>query len=286
MCRKAAHGRPRVGRKAHASASLAVGLAALFPGVAAAQNQNLPFSDPHEVQEKGKLQVEQTLDASPVRVRSQSNPAEGEHAAELRLPTELSYGLGHRVQVTDLLILKQAASTDPSLSLDAAGLRLQVLVAEKGELPIDVAFWVQALGHFDGVGGQGRLLLAKSFDPVTIRSNLWLEASARDARDGVLATSNGSLGAEAKVGDVTHLGAETWVVDRFGNAEPEAREEPAAAAFNERPHAYVGPVVSFDWKKVYWTTGVYLRLDELDRESQPGDMFGRFWLRSLLGVSP
>jgi hypothetical protein len=60
--------------------------------------------------------------------------------------------------------------------------------------------------------------------------------------------------------------------------------------FNLGPHVYAGPTVMLDLGRLWWTTGVYLRVSNLDRAvaapfpPAPGDAFGRFWVRTVIGL--
>jgi hypothetical protein len=62
-------------------------------------------------------------------------------------------------------------------------------------------------------------------------------------------------------------------------------------AFNQGPHVYVGPAFMANFGKLWWTTGVYLRVTDFDRTVAVGDMttagdsFGHFWFRTIVGLS-
>ena len=40
-------------------------------------------------------------------------------------------------------------------------------------------------------------------------------------------------------------------------------------------------MMSFD--KVWWTAAAYGRVTDTDHEMQPGDPFGKFWFRTMVG---
>ena len=66
-----------------------------------------------------------------------------------------------------------------------------------------------------------------------------------------------------------HLGIEYWM----------------RAEIDEFAHHYLGPTISIQFKRLWWTVAPYLRLDDLGVATAPNDKFGRFWVRSVLGLN-
>ncbi|HWL88039.1 MAG TPA: hypothetical protein VNO21_19685, partial [Polyangiaceae bacterium] len=54
--------------------------------------------------------------------------------------------------------------------------------------------------------------------------------------------------------------------------------------FNLGPHYYVGPTMSFNFGRFWWTSGVYLRVNDAMRSLQPGEAYGNVWFRTIVGV--
>jgi hypothetical protein len=45
-----------------------------------------------------------------------------------------------------------------------------------------------------------------------------------------------------------------------------------------------GPTALLSFGKVWWSTGPYLRASDATHAMQPGDAFGRIWVRAVVGV--
>ena len=56
------------------------------------------------------------------------------------------------------------------------------------------------------------------------------------------------------------------------------------APFNDGPHVYVGPAVLASFGRLWWSTGVYGRVTDLDRSTVVGDSYGRVWVRTIIGL--
>ena len=59
---------------------------------------------------------------------------------------------------------------------------------------------------------------------------------------------------------------------------------PTPRDFNMGPHVFVGPAFLANFGRLWWSTGAYLRVTDLDRASALGDEFGRVWVRTIIGL--
>ena len=66
-----------------------------------------------------------------------------------------------------------------------------------------------------------------------------------------------------------HVGVEYWM----------------RAKLDDYTHHFVGPAISVQFKKLWWSVAPYLRLDGLGTPTPYNDPFGRFWVRSVIGLN-
>ena len=65
-----------------------------------------------------------------------------------------------------------------------------------------------------------------------------------------------------------------------------SNQAPAAGAFNLADQQYVGPTCLLNLGRVWWTTGAYARVTNIDHVMTPGvDTFGPLWFRTVIGVN-
>ena len=62
-------------------------------------------------------------------------------------------------------------------------------------------------------------------------------------------------------------------------------EEEEGEAFGLGPHVYVGPTVMLAMDRLWWSNGVYFRATDAARRVEPGDAYGRIWVRSVIGFN-
>ena len=43
-------------------------------------------------------------------------------------------------------------------------------------------------------------------------------------------------------------------------------------------------MVLFNFGRIWWSTGVYVRVDQLGRNAEVGDTIGSIWARTIVGV--
>lgn len=90
---------------------------------------------------------------------------------------------------------------------------------------------------------------------------------------------NPTLGATYEVTPTLHVGAEGWMRIEFPNPAPPSR--PYALG----PAGYVGPALLLNFGKLWWSTGFYARVTDVDHTMQPGEPYGPIWIRTIIGLS-
>jgi hypothetical protein len=253
---------------------------ALVSAAVQANPKPLPFSYGYETLAKGAAEVEIYGDLVPtVALSSSTGSRVGYLKPEFQL--EVEYGISDHFE----LGLYATIVPDPGESLVATpetvngnGLkqRVRYRFAEAGEWPVDLGLYFELVENTKEIEVELKVLLQKRLGRVRIQCNLVVEIETYyDGRvEPVLAPT---LGATVEIRPWFHLGLESWARIEF---PPEA----GPRDFNAGPNVYAGPAINFNFSKVWWTTGIYARLNDLGRRMETGDGFGAVWVRSIIGI--
>jgi len=250
---------------------------ALVASRAAANPRPLPFSYPYETIPADEIEIEQYIDVTPVRVLD----AAGEKVWDQQylLQTELEYGLSDRLELGLYMVFENEAGGP--LAFDGLKQRLRLRLAEQGDWPVDVALYGELAEFHDEFEFEEKLILARRFGTWRAMANLWFEQSLEHYEGELEARFHPTGGITNEITPSFHLGVEYWGVTKFENDAP----RDTIAHFNDNYHHYVGPAVMLQFGKLWWTTGAYLRLDQMDRASVPGDVYGHAWVRTVVALS-
>jgi len=253
-------------------------------GGALANPRALPFTYPYETLAKGEAEVEQYADMTIVKETNSATGATPSTALYL-LQTEFEYGLLDHLELG--LYVQVAPSVSQSF-LDPATLdvgnaikqRLRYRFAEAGEWPIDVSVYGEIVESEKLFEIEAKINLQRRFGNLRLMANLSGEHEFyyNGANDWEI---NPTLGATYQVLPWLHTGIESWLFAEF----PAVRPAPSPLNFNLGPHVYVGPAVMFNWGKLWWSSGAYLRVTDVERPNNPGDLYGRLWVRTVVGLS-
>jgi hypothetical protein len=198
---------------------------------------------------------------------------------QYRLQTEFELGITDRLELGLYVVFTNDAGGP--LAFDGVKQRLRYRFAEEGELPVDTAIYGEISEFHDELEFEQKLILSKRFGKVRAMANIWFEESL-ERYEGPLETRFLPVGGvTAEITPVFHLGAEYWGVVKFENDAPAGTPE----HFNDSFHHYVGPAVSLQFGKLWWSTAAYYRLDQTGRTTEVGDQFGHAWVRTVIGIS-
>lgn len=249
---------------------------------ARANPRALPFTYPYETLAEGEAEIEQYADVSPLTALSATSGARVWYAPP-QLQTEFEYGISNRLELgLYVTFVPSHADTLTSTAAltegDGVKQRLRLRLAEQGELPVDIALYGEVVENDRELELEAKLILARRLDRLRLMVNLTAEREYYfvNRRDWVL---NPSAGLTYQVTPTFNPGLEYWMRAEFTDPDPPVRP------FNLEPHHYVGPTVLLDFGQLWWSTGVYLRLDDVARSMQPGDAFGNVYARTIIGVS-
>ena len=254
---------------------------ALAPTVANANPHALPFTYPYATLNEGQLELEQSVDLTPVHTTLSSG--NGLLVPRAILTTELEYGitdhleLGLYVQMSDS---PGGATTSGDgispLALDGIKQRLRYRLGEDGQWPVNVALYGEVAELQNEFELEGKILLEKRIGKMQLLLNLWGEREFYSAQKDEW-VANPTAGFSYELSPVVHLGAEYWMHAEYGGSD--------AGSFDPAPHHYAGPAVMFNWGKLWWSAAVYSTLNDWSHHPAIGEEFGKIWVRTMIGIN-
>jgi len=261
-------------------------LAALaLPATALANPHPLPFSYPYQTLPQGKVEVEEIVDLTPMRVAREKSDGTRDAVTSLRsrLQTELELGVTDRLELGLYFSFQQGATADtPAMRFDGLKQRLRYRFAEEGDLPLDLGLYLEVAEFHNEIEIEEKLLMSRRFGYLTAVCNLWVEQEYYFQAQQWKLIYNPTLGATYEFSPSFMLGLEYWARGRFDEAEPVA-----AAVSSDTPSGtrhYLGPTVLLQSGEAWWSTGVYARLDHLGDRQQAEDPYGKVWIRTMVGL--
>ena len=270
--------------------ALALGLAMLAASPllfstrdAQANPRPLPFTYPYQTLPEDSMEIEQYVDYTSARIEEKQDDGSIKRSwdGNYKLQTELEYGITDRLELGTYLVFKQDAAAEPTMKFDGVKERLRYRFAEEGELPVDVAVYLELAQFHDEFEIEEKVILAKRFGNFRAMANLWVEQELERGKDEFEFIYNPTVGLTYQVVQKLWLGVEYWMRGRF---EHEAAEGDAVGKFNEQTHHFLGPAVSLQFGRFWWSVGTYYRLDHTKRAAMAGDEMGKVWVRSVVGI--
>jgi hypothetical protein len=246
---------------------------------ASANPRPLPFTYPYETLPADELEIEQYVDTTPVKIDDAEHPGATIWDQQYTLQTEFEYGITDRLELGLYLVL--ANEGGGPLFFDGIKQRLRYRFAEQGEWPVDLAVYGEVSEFHDELELEEKLIMAKRFDSVRVMANLWFEQGFERYSGQADVIFHPTLGVTDEITPIFHVGAEYWAAGKFESDAPPGTPE----AFNDAFHHYVGPAVSLQFGKLWWSAAAYLRLDDTKRAVEVGDQYGHVWVRSVIGLS-
>jgi hypothetical protein len=242
----------------------------------------LPFTYTTETLAEGELEVEQFVDLTPVKGLDGLDNATW--YAGTQFQTEFEYGITDRLELGLYVVYvptpAEFVQVAPMTEVTGAKERLRYVFADPGAWPIDVGVYGELVEGQTEAEIEAKILLQRRIGKLRIDTNLWAEYElyyATSQKDIVL---NPTLGATYEITPAVHLGAEGWMRVEFPNPAPSPRPPLALG-----PAVYVGPAVLFNFGKLWWSTGLYARVTEVDHTMQPGEPYGPVWMRTIIGLN-
>jgi len=268
--------------------NIAASLVLFVAPAAIATPRVLPFSYPNETLTKDATEIEVITDANPLRVPADANDASLGNLwePEIILQTELEYGLTDRFELGFYQQFKSepTAGKESAFAFDGLKWRLRTRLAEPGLWPVDIGLYFELETMHDELALEGKLNLQRRAGRALLLSNLWVEEEFERPYDTkahgrqVHFIVNPTAGLAYEVTPGFQPGVEFWARGQLvasGDTE-QARE-------NSRVHYFIGPTVHTNLGRLWWTAGFYLHANSL-HTPVPGDAYGPFWFRTILGL--
>jgi hypothetical protein len=246
--------------------------------------RSLPFTYPVETLSKGDLELEMYGDLTPLRVAATTPPFGQLWEPAYILQSEFEYGLTDSIE----LAFYQQFKADPvdggtnGLSFDGFKWEVRGRLADIGAWPIDVGLYLELETLHDEIGLEGKVLLGKHFKGFHWMANLWVEAAENRPFDASQRSFhfviNPTTGLSYQVTPTFHPGVEYWARGELGTVGDTPVER-----INNRVHHLVGPTVHLNFGRVWWSAGWYADLNNFG-SPQPGEIWGPWWVRTVLGL--
>jgi hypothetical protein len=245
----------------------------LLSGTAWATPKALPFTYGVDTNPKGSGEIEQYVDLVPV-IGIDANGAPTRTLAT-QFQTEFEYGLLKNLELgIYATIAPSTPGFDGSALTEGTGSkqRLRWRLADQGDWPIDVALYLEVVEFSSEIELEWKLILERRFGKLRLIANAWFEEEFYF--DGKTETvANPTLGATYEVTPFFSPGVEGWMRWDSGGD------------WNGGPHGYLGPTMRLNFGNFFWTSGFYVRLDDIHHKMTPGeDAFGPVWFRTIVGV--
>jgi len=262
------------------AAAIAVAAAA---APASANPRPLPFAYTSETLAPGAAELEQFTDLTPLRALRGSDGRRVRYLG-VQLQTELEIGLAERLElglyVTYAPQFSPERLTQTALMIEGTGLkqRLRYALAPPGEWPVDVGVYGELAENERELEFEGKILLQRRFGALRVAANLWAEYEIEFGL-GEDVVVNPTLGATYEITPSIHVGLDSWMRAEYPS------DAPANRPYTLGPHVYAGPALLMDFGRVWWTVGAYGRVTDTDHLMQPGEPYGKVWVRSMIGYS-
>jgi hypothetical protein len=259
------------------------GILLVVSGRAWANPRPLPFTYPVETLPAGDFEIEQYADITPLRVLSEDGSRRIWEPSYL-LQTEFEYGLTDRVELATYLQFEASPVDGGTNGMTFDGLKFEARgrFADTGAWPIDVGVYLELETLHDELSLEGKILLGKNFGGFHWMANLWAEAGWDRPYDPALRTFhfvlNPTTGLTYQVTPTFHPGVEYWARGQLGTVGDTPVDQ-----INNRIHHFVGPTSHLNFGRVWWSVGLYFDANNIDKP-QPGEIYGPFWVRSVIGI--
>jgi hypothetical protein len=246
---------------------------------ARANPRPLPFSYPYATLGHKDAEVEQFVDLTWVRSLDESGTMVWAPASVLT--TELEYGLSDHAELGLYLQLSDypnAGAGNGGMHVDGLKQRLRLRLGEAEQWPVNVALYVEVAELRNEIELEAKVILEKRLGRMVLVTNLWAEHELyfSGRREWVL---HPTAGATFQFSPALIAGLEYWM-----SMEIDARHPAWPQGFNPSAQHHLGPTLMLQFSRFWWSTGAYLRLGDWDRAPALGDAFGRFWIRTVVGI--
>jgi hypothetical protein len=249
--------------------------------VAAATPKFNPFTYTYDTLAEDEVELEQYADVVPLKAQNAGSGAPQWYAGT-QFQTEFEYGVTDRLELGLYVAYAPPGPADltgTAVLIEGTGVkqRLRYRFVDEGVWPIDVAVYGEVVENDREIELEGKVILQKRLGRLRALVNLWAEREFYfvNRREWVI---NPTAALSYQVTPSIFPGVEGWM--RVEWPDPSIHPRP----FNLGPVEYVGPTMSFNFGRFWWTTGAYVRLNRAFRSLDPGDAYGNVWFRTIVGI--
>jgi hypothetical protein len=250
--------------------------------VAGATPRPLPFTYTADTLAAGETEVEQYVDMTPV-VATDATQNKPVWYAATQFQTEFEHGITDSLELGLYIAFQPdpgSAYTNTATLTEGTGFkeRLRYRLADMGRWPIDVALYGELVEYTNEFEIEAKVILERRIGKLRIAANAWVEREfyyAQNQQDWVL---NPTVGATYEIVPAFHAGVEYWMRVEFPDPAPDPRP------FSIGPNQFVGPALMVNLGHLWWSTGIYARVNDVNRVAQPLDDFGPIWVRTVIGL--
>ena len=259
-----------------------------WSSLAWATPRQLLFSYPNETLPAGSVEIESMVDVNPLRTPADpaSTDAGNLWTPQYTLQTELEYGITDRWELGFYQVFKAEpqAGGDNLLGFDGLKWRVRTRLAEPGQWPVDVGFYLELEPMHDELALDEKVNLQRRLGRLTWMANLWVEEvlerpldTSAHGRAGHFII-NPTSGLVLQVSPAFHPGIEFWARGQLSKTgdTPQDRD-------NSGMHYFVGLTSHVNFGRFWWSAGLYVHANGA-KTPQPGDAYGPVWFRSILGL--
>jgi len=259
-----------------------IAAASAWSSSARATPRPLPFTYTYDTLGEGETEIENYVDLTPVKALSTQSGQPVWYTAT-QFQAEYEHGITDRLELGLYLAFQPSPGegyANVATLTEGTGFkeRLKLRLADEGEWPIDVALYGELVEYTTEFEIEAKLILAKRFGKLRVAANAWAEREwyySVGQQDWVL---NPTVGVTYQVTPAFHAGLEYWMRVELPDPAPNPRP------FSVGPNQFVGPALMVNFGSFWWATGVYLRVNDIDRTAQPLDNYGPIWVRTVVGI--
>jgi hypothetical protein len=239
-----------------------------------------PFTYTVDTLPKGELEVEAYTDYIPIRVQTAA-VGNIEWYGSTDFQTELEYGLTSKLELGLYVTFAPTPGQEflivaPAIVGNGLKERLKYRFAEAGEWPVDLGVYGELVEDQREIEIEAKVLLDRRLGPVRIAANLTGEREYyfTSQKDWVL---NPSAGVSIEATPAIQPGIESFLYAEY--TSPKITPRP----YDLGPHVYVGPTLLSQFGRLWWSVGAYARVTDTKHTLQPGEAYGNYWVRSVIG---
>ena len=267
----------RQSRLLGAAVLVAIAMASLSAG---ATPRPLPFTYTSDTLAEGETEIENYVDLTPVKAISASTGNPVWYTAT-QFQIEFEHGITDKLELGLYLAYQPdpgEAYQDAAVLTEGTGFkeRLRYHLTPE-ECPVGVALYGELVEYTTEFEIEAKVIVDWRYKNLLVAANAWAEREYYYA-SGPEWVVNPTIGASYQVTPAFHAGVEYWMRAEFPDSAPNPRP------FAIGPNQFVGPALMFNFGHLWWSTGIYARVNDVNRTAQPGDDYGPMWARTVVGI--